>query len=100
MKTDNIPRIPRCKDCEVMFTPGVICRLTANDVGSALERHLAGDWGDLDEFDWKENDAAADSGGRILSRYFSEDGTPFWIVTEIHTEDDRMVTTILLPEEY
>ena len=59
-------------------------------------RHMAGDWGELDEHDWKENEAALEHGFRLFSRYVTPGGTKFYVITE----HDRSVTTILLPEEY
>ncbi len=59
-------------------------------------RHLNGNWGDLDEHDWKANDDAIEYGGRVLSSYLDRNDTRFWIITEA----DRSATTILLPSEY
>lgn len=85
------------------FNPGriVIARqalahLSDEDVLPALWRHVTGDWGDLDEQDWQENELSLKEGHRLLSRYHATDGTVFWIITE----HDRSVTTILLPKEY
>lgn len=62
-----------------------------------LDRHAAGDWGDLDQEDRETNDEAVKVGNRILSAYkLSDDGAKLWIITEW----DRSATTILLPEEY
>jgi hypothetical protein len=60
-----------------------------------LQRHQSGDWGDLGEEDWRENDNAV---GRLL-RIFSAYGQPpdrLWVITEA----DRSVTTIVRPDEY
>lgn len=61
-----------------------------------LVRHAGGDWGDLDQDDKAENEAAITDGLRILSAYRLADHTRIWIITEA----DRSATTILLPEEY
>jgi hypothetical protein len=61
-----------------------------------LVRHIAGDWGELDEHDVRENELSLLHGWRILSCYRLSDGTKMWIITEA----DRSVTTVLLPEEY
>ena len=42
------------------------------------------------------NDASVKGEGRLMSRYQTDNGTSFWIITEW----DRSVTTILLPLEY
>ncbi len=60
-----------------------------------VARHAIGDWGDLCEFDRRQNEVAL----RERSRIFSSYGTPagrLWVITEA----DRSVTTVLLPEEY
>jgi hypothetical protein len=66
-----------------------------------LDRHFAGDWGDLDEHDRSVNQEAMipdEDGnlGRILSVYTLPDGATIWIITEA----DRSLTTVLLPGEY
>ena len=61
-----------------------------------LVRHIAGDWGDVDEQDRSENELSLTHGFRLLSAYTLKTGTKIWIITEA----DRSVTTVLLPEEY
>lgn len=62
-----------------------------------LLRHLNGDWGDLDDYDKRQNDAALESGeDRLFSSYQVAPGLQLWIITEW----DRSVTTLLLPSEY
>lgn len=61
-----------------------------------LTRHVAGDWGDLDEEDRAANDHAAILGERLLSAYNLADSTRVWVITEA----DRSVTTVLLPSDY
>lgn len=79
-----------------VMTRNAHSRLTAQDVFWALARHQRADWGDVCREDWKANDHALDEGERLLSAYYAEDGTRFWIITE----HDRSVTTVLLPEDY
>ena len=81
---------------QIVITRGALDELAEQDVRRGLARHISGDWGELDEEDWKANDAALEHGGRLLSRYITPSGTTFWIITE----HDRSVTTILLPDEY
>jgi hypothetical protein len=61
-----------------------------------LQRHAAGDWGEVDAHDKAENEYSLQHGFRLLSAYRLADGTKIWIITEA----DRSSTTILLPEEY
>ena len=81
---------------QVVITQGAASEVRSDEVFRGLVRHMSEDWGELEEFDWKQNDAAVEYGGRILSRYISSDGVTFWIITEC----DRTLTTILLPAEY
>jgi hypothetical protein len=60
-----------------------------------LDRHAAGDFGDLCEEDRGANAEALRTGGRLLSSY-EVAGVRLWIITEA----DRSATTIMLPEEY
>ena len=81
-----------------VITPGA-CSAIARTVCNPrqfLDRHMSGDWGDLDDGDKRINDLAIQDNERILSAYHLGDGTKIYIITEA----DRSVTTILLPEEY
>jgi len=81
---------------KVVITPNALGQLAPADVQLGLQRHQAGDWGDLGEEDWKENDTALRTGLRLLSSYRSTGGVTFWIITEA----DRSATTLLLPDDY
>src|SRR5262245_5032362 len=66
-----------------------------------LDRHVAGDWGEVAADDWKLNDKALKDGSRILSAYRTLKGAKLWIITEAADDDGhRAATTILLPDEY
>ena len=80
----------------VVITPNALSQLTDEDILPRLQRHHAGDWGDVDDHDRQANDLALIEGNRLLSSYRSRAGICFWIITEA----DRSVTTILLPEDY
>ena len=77
-------------------TPKAAVRLNKDDTLSCLERHMIGDYGDVDEVDWKSNDAAWEFGFPVVSSYSDRKKNSFLIVTTA----DRSATTILLPEEY
>ncbi len=81
---------------QVRATPAAIEKIYEDDFFNCFVRHMAGDWGDLEEHDWKANDDAVEFGSRIISAYNDRHGTRFWIITEA----DRSATTVLLPEEY
>jgi hypothetical protein len=80
----------------IVATPNALNHLTPDDIRSGIIRHQAGDWGDLDADDRKENDLALERGTRLLSAYQASNGTKFWIITE----RDKSSTTVLLPEDY
>jgi hypothetical protein len=87
----------------VVATPEALALAKAGAFNPAelLKRHQAGDWGDLDAFDRRENERALRSGARIFSAYQTPQGGRVWIITE--AADDagaRRSTCILLPEDY
>lgn len=77
-------------------TPGAQQALDPDEIVTALSRHARGDWGEVCDSDWKENDFSVEQGYRILSSYTSRRGEKVWVITEA----DRSATTVLLPEEY
>jgi hypothetical protein len=84
---------------EVGATPGALDALKTEGIHSSvlLARHETGDWGDLKRDDWKINDDAVKTGGRLLSAYtLPQTQTQVWVITE----SDRSATTLLLPSEY
>ena len=80
----------------IVATPGALQSISQEDILLGIQRHQAGDWGDLPDDDRATNDHALTQGGRILSAYQATNGTKFWLITEA----DRSTTTILLPEDY
>lgn len=83
---------------QTVMTPGAITALlkAQQQPGEFLQRHLAGDWGELCEEDKAENQFSLENDLRLLSAYRTSSEQKIWIITEA----DRSVTTILLPEEY
>jgi hypothetical protein len=83
---------------QVVATPGALEAL--EEAGQLpqefLYRHMAGNWGELDEHDRHMNEQALRNGGRLFSAYTTQKGVRLWIITE----SDRSATTILLPSEY
>ena len=81
----------------LLITPGAL-RLFSNppyEASQIIDRHLAGDWGDLEEADIEANTYAYQNDLRIFSKYHV-DSKPIYVITE----SDRSSTTILLPSEY
>ena len=65
---------------QVVSTPSALKRLTHDDIQTGLQRHAAGDWGDVDKHDWQANERALRDGSRLFSVYHAHDGTKFWII--------------------
>lgn len=83
---------------QIFMTRGVaelVAQRKVNPIG-LIQRHVVGDWGDLDADDKAANDHAVKCGDRVLSSYAIASGAKVWIITEW----DRSVTTLLLPSEY
>ena len=80
----------------VVITPNALDQLEPADIQRGLQRHQAGDWGELGEEDRQENDNALRNGMRLLSSYRSAGGATFWIISE----RDRSATTVLMPDDY
>ena len=66
------------------------------ELKTMIDRHVTGDWGDLEEADRQANDGALKAGGRIFSAYHTSSGIKLYVITEA----DRSYTTALLPEDY
>lgn len=81
----------------VVATPGAVEVLDAagQDLAALLDRHRAGDWGDVPPEDARENARSLKYGWRVMSSYPVGEGR-VWIITEA----DRSATTLLLPSEY
>ena len=98
---------PRFNLGQVVATPASIAKLQRHgkSVMEYIERHAKCDFGDLSVDDVQANEDALVDGGRILSSYVLEgegdDATKIWIITEAEDEaENRLATTVLLPEEY
>ena len=83
---------------QIVATPGALEALEASQQSPAefLARHAKGDWGELSADDIAENEFSLKNGFRLLSSYAIASGQKIWVITE----EDRSLTTVLLPEEY
>lgn len=81
---------------QIVATPNALAQLTQEDIHVGIQRHQAGDWGDVDDHDRQENELSLRHGFRLLSVYHAANNTKFWVISEA----DRSVTTVLLPEDY
>ena len=95
---------PRFDLGPIVATPGALEALKRNAMTGLelLARHAQGDWGDLDDEDKKANEAAIQTGARLLSSYTLPDGEKLWIITDAEIDDQhhRQCSTCLLPDEY
>jgi hypothetical protein len=68
----------------LVATPGALDDLKANGHTAAqlIERHIAGDFGDVSESDAAANrQDIAGGNGRVLSAYTLPDGSRLWVIT-------------------
>ena len=80
----------------LVATPAALEALTFDDITTALARHHRGDWGDVGKEDHAENELSLQQDFRLFSVYHGANGTKFYIITE----NDRSITTVLLPSDY
>ena len=80
----------------IFVTRKAASQLNKNDAMECLERHMIGDYGEVDDVDWKTNNEAWIYGFPVVSAYSDRKKNQFLIITE----SDRSATTILLPDEY
>jgi len=82
----------------VIATPGALAALKESSESpfSFFERHVTGDWGEVDPEIKNANLLALVTGERLFSSFATAKGTKLLVVTE----GDRASTCLLLPEEY
>ena len=95
MSTSVIP-LAKFRLGRIVSTPNALDHLTQDDILLAIQRHQAGDWGDVSENDRQENELSLKQGSRLWSVYHSADGIKFWLITEAN----RSATMVLMPEDY
>ena len=96
MNAPPSPSVAKFRLGHIVATPNALAKLAQDDILAGIQRHQAGDWGDVPEEDRQENELSLLQGFRLLSAYRSAQGVGFWIITE----SDRSSTTVLLPEDY
>ena len=95
MTTTTLP-IAKFRLGKIVSTPNALDRLTQNDILLGIQRHQAGDWGDVSEEDRAANELALIKRTRLWSVYHAGNGIKFWLITEA----DRSATSVLMPEDY
>ncbi len=73
----------------VVRTRGALAALIAAHVSgsSLIERHLSGDFGQLDSEDQEQNRRAIVEGGRVMSGHALATHTTVWAITEARRPD-------------
>src|SRR5271166_2478007 len=87
----------------LVATPGALEALAQSGQCPAfyVEKHLSGDWGEVDSEDRNLNDQALLDGSRLLSAYRTLKGVKIWVITEAVGDDGhRASTCVLLSDEY
>jgi hypothetical protein len=95
MSTPTVP-IALFRLGKIVATPNALEQLSPEDILAAIQRHQAGDWGEVAAEDRQQNERALREGLRLFSVYRAANGTKFWVITEA----GREATTLLLPEDY
>jgi len=82
-----------------LMTSAVASTIDPGYLAILMTRHLEGDWGELDDFDYGQNELALRTkGDRIMSVYECPQGA-VWIITDcVNTAE--AITTVLLPSDY
>jgi hypothetical protein len=82
------PKLALFRLGRVVATPGGLSALErAGDTPQRfLERHVSGDWGDLNEEDRQENALSLEHSFRLLSVYQTTAGEKLWVITEANRE--------------
>ncbi len=88
--------IARFRLGKIVTTANAKSQLTQEDILMGIQRHQAGDWGEVSEEDRRENELSLKEGFRLWSVYHSRTGLKFWVITEAN----RSSTSVLLPEDY
>jgi hypothetical protein len=86
----------------VVATAAVAASVPEDVIIGLLDRHAAGDWGDLDAEDKAANDADhSHAEGRLFSSYKNEEHGTIWVITEdLRGDGGGPTTTVLFPDEY
>ena len=82
--TDTNRLLPKFSLGRTVATPGALRELEQANQNpfEFLQRHQAGDWGELCEEDKRENEFSVQNGFRILSAYRTRNDVKIWIITE------------------
>ena len=77
-----VRRLPKFQPGRVCITTAAAALLAPADILRAISRHVAGDWGQVDEHDRQVNELALITRGQLMSVYHATDGAAFWVITD------------------
>jgi hypothetical protein len=75
---------------KIVSTPNALDQLTQEEILMGIQRHQAGDWGNVDTYGHAANERALIEGTRLWSVYHAANGVKFWLITEA----DRSATNV------
>ena len=83
-------------------TAALLAAVPQQQITALIDRHSAGDWGDLDAEDKSANNEVARTGDRgLFSSYDTSVHDTIWIFTDdMRGEGDGQLTTVLSPDDY
>ena len=92
----QVQKLPKFQPGRVCVTAAAAAVLAPADILRAIARHVAGDWGQVDEHDRQVNERALRTRGQLMSVFQASDGADFWVITDPQWQ----TTTLLMPEDY
>ncbi len=86
----------------IVATAAVVAAVPQAVITGLLDRHAAGDWGDLDPDDKAANeDASRLADGRLFSSYDTTEHGRIWVITDdLRAEAGGPTTTVLFYDDY
>ena len=79
----------------LLFTQEIERLLTSDEIRDSFLRHLSGDWGNVCDESAKAYNRCLKLRLRLFSRFESETGIEYWVITE----PGHKLTSMLLPLE-
>jgi hypothetical protein len=81
---------------ELVITPAALRAIPAEEIYRGIDRHVCGDFGELNDADRAANEFALQHGLRLLSVYETPQGVKFYV----STDGNRTATTVLLEGDF
>lgn len=81
---------------EILVSLEAGSQLNHSDIDQAIDRHVRGDWGELDSQSWAWNNTAAKNGYGVVSLHLDRSLKAFLVMTNA----ERNETIVMLPHEY